>query len=70
MRKLLSFMFALSAIVWLSYDTQHSDLRSKYIPVTLIDQICGSAIFKVQHPEFFRYSEKIETREKCILWHD
>ncbi len=67
MRKLLSFMFALSAIVWLSCDTQQADLTNQYIPVTLVDQICGSAIFKIQHPDFFQYGENIETHENVFF---
>lgn len=67
MKKLLSFVLAGSVIFWFGCDNQKSEATTRFIPVVVVNQICGSAIFKIQEAEFFQYGENVESYENVFF---
>lgn len=65
--KRLTMLLAVAVAMLGSCETQNSELTSKYIPVTLVNQICGTAVFKIQDSAFYAYGEDVDGYEHVFF---
>lgn len=65
MRKMLPIAIVIALLT--GCENQMTDPTTKLIPVVVVNQICGTAIFKIQDPSYFAYGENVEGEENVFF---